>query len=185
MRLNELDEKLFVLINKDWAPESIKKFALLISNYQTWWWVAGFVLLLSIFLKKKKWIKVLLICGLALGITDSFNSHILKKGVQRLRPCHVKEVILRAGGCGSPYGMPSNHAANGATILVVASFFLNGVALITIGLLVVLVGWSRIYLGVHFPFDVLVGWGVGSLIALLIVKTLLKFSTYLRSFRSF
>lgn len=182
-QLSDLDNRLFDFFNRELTWEPLKEVALFLSNNFTWWATALLVLALGVVLRKKGWVKSLVLCGIALGVTDFTTSQILKKEFQRPRPCHQRAVILRAGSCGSPFGMPSNHAANGAAVFVASSFFVKGPALGVLGGLVFLVGWSRIYLGVHFPFDVLVGWGVGALLGFLTARSLLKLGTYLRSFR--
>ena len=183
MHFSEWDNQLFDFFNRQLSFEGLETFALFISDYRNWWILSFGILALGLALKKKKWLKALLVCSVAVGATDAINTHVLKNGFQRLRPCHQREVVLRAVSCGSQFGMPSNHAANGASVVAAASFCLSGAALMVVTASAFLVGWSRIYLGVHFPFDVLAGWIVGGVIGTLVARTLLKLGTYLRSFR--
>jgi undecaprenyl-diphosphatase len=183
MHFSEWDNQLFDVFNRQLSFNGLDTFALFISDYRNWWVLSFGILTLGLVFKKKNWLKALLMCSVALGATDAINTHLLKKRFQRLRPCHQREVVLRAGSCGSQFGMPSNHAANGASVVTAASFCLKGGALGIVAALAFLVGWSRVYLGVHFPFDVLVGWIVGGMIGTIVARILLKLGTYLKSFR--
>jgi len=169
------DKNIFTKINQGFPFDDLDRIALFISSSKTWWALAVLVLFLGIILRRKKWLKVLLCCSLSLGVSDLVNSYGLKPLFKRQRPCHQMEVRLRQQHCGSLYGMPSNHASNGAAVFTASAFWLSKGLLGIIGVLVLLVGWSRIYLGVHFPLDVLCGFGVGAMLAtittLLVIKT--------------
>ncbi|GBD10072.1 hypothetical protein HRbin22_02335 [Candidatus Thermoflexus japonica] len=108
--------------------------------------------------------------GLLLG---SYLTFVLKDIFAMPRPFQIapdQVRVLLPGGEALGYGLPSGHALNAAALwgtlagMVGRPFF----TAFAIGL-VFLIGLSRIVLGVHFPHDVLAGWGIGTLVALLMV----------------
>jgi len=177
--LLKLDQELFHAINGMGSHLWIDAIALKLSALITWWIVAGLILVIAIVLRKKEWLKTLLLCAISVGVSDATCTYLLKPRFQRLRPCYQGEVALRAGSCGGRLGMPSNHAANGAAVVVGTWARVPLKLSLVVSVTALLVGWSRIHLGVHYPGDVIVGWTVGALLALLIIRL----KSYLRRFR--
>lgn len=104
---------------------------------------------------------------LCVGIADQISSSIMKPIFQRVRPCHVPEFkswINLADGCGGLYGFCSSHAAN-SFALACGYYLLTKDKWIGLFLLfwALMVCYSRVYLGAHFPLDVLTGGVIGSL----------------------
>jgi len=87
----------------------------------------------------------------------------------RFRPCHhpgLKDLLHLADGCGGKFGFVSSHAANTMGLAVLVSLILKNRAITVSMLAFALVnGYSRIYLGKHFVFDVIGGFLLGALIA--------------------
>ncbi|MEW6015444.1 MAG: phosphatase PAP2 family protein [Candidatus Zixiibacteriota bacterium] len=97
-------------------------------------------------------------------LSDQLSSAILKPLVGRLRPCKVMEVHLLVG-CGSGFSFPSSHAAN----LFGQAFFFYGIAPRSAKFLVplaALVALSRVFVGVHYPGDILAGAILGTAVGL-------------------
>lgn len=92
-------------------------------------------------------------------LTDQLSSHVIKPWVGRLRPCHEMAVHLLVG-CGGGKSMPSSHAAN---LFGQASFFwiVYRPSAKYLFPLAVIVAFSRVFVGVHYPGDILVGAVLG------------------------
>ena len=100
---------------------------------------------------------------LAVLLADQLSAHVLKDWVCRIRPCNALDNVINPIGKRSTYSFPSSHATNmGATMLFLALTYRRLAAVfLTLGFLV---GLSRIYLGLHYPSDVLGGFTLGMLI---------------------
>ncbi|MDR1887366.1 MAG: phosphatase PAP2 family protein [Prevotellaceae bacterium] len=112
--------------------------------------------------KKRVWsIATLAVLAVSFALTDQLSVHLFKNVFERLRPCHLEElqpVIHLLEGCGGKYGFISNHAANSFCFALFTSrFFKNGYYSALIFFWAVCVSYSRIYVGKHFPLDVICG----------------------------
>jgi undecaprenyl-diphosphatase len=124
----------------------------------------------------KKTLVLLISVALLITVTDQL-SNFFKYGVARLRPCHDPEIVpvmrLVKSYCGGQYSYFSAHAANAFAIAVFFGSILKS-TIKYIGVFLVLwaalVAYSRIYLGVHFPLDIITGAVIGSLFGWLFVK---------------
>ena len=141
-------------------------------------WVPLYVFLLAIIQRRFGWKGLawsVPVIALMIFASDTGSVVLFKNNVQRLRPCHAPElqglVHLVNDHCGGRFGFVSSHASNHFAIAAFMTGILHGVprwgapALLAWALGV---AYSRIYLGVHYPGDVLVGalygFTVGSLV---------------------
>jgi undecaprenyl-diphosphatase len=126
---------------------------------------------------------------LTILITDQINSSVLKNMIARPRPCHVVdgayiiENIRLLVSCGSGFSFPSSHAANSFAAATLLSIYYQKLSWLFI-LLAAIVGFSRIYVGVHFPLDVICGAVVGALCSLILYYSWLLISKYFSTQRT-
>lgn len=115
----------------------------------------------------KKTVVAVLFVVLLIAASDQ-TGNLFKYGFKRLRPCHNENIadLIRIVGnrCGGLYGYFSAHAANSMAIAVFFGLLLRNKFRYLFSVLVIWaisVSYSRIYLGVHFPLDVLTGMLIG------------------------
>jgi len=161
--LGNIDQALFLLINTtlanpitDWIMPLVTSNDLLRIGY-----AVAMALILWRGDRRLRW--MVLFSILVLVMTDQTSSQFLKKLIERPRPCHVLENINLLVGCGGGYAMPSSHAANAFGQAILFSLAVPKIRLYLIGLATI-VAFSRVFVGVHYPFDVMVGAIVGTLL---------------------
>jgi undecaprenyl-diphosphatase len=167
------DEQLFQLINGSWHNP-------LLDVVMPYWrnkycWFPLYIFIVSFFLLnfKKQGAFLILAIGLTVGVADYTSSSIIKKSVQRLRPCNteiLKNDVQLLVRCGSGYSFPSSHAANHFAMAVVLFFTLGKVlkrTRIPLLLWAASIAFGQVYVGVHYPLDVFMGSLLGILIGLI------------------
>jgi len=126
-------------------------------------WVPFYLLIVYVIIKtyKKNSIYILVLIGLSIALSDQFSG-LIKDSVQRLRPTHdpvLGDLVHNIYNRGGTFGFFSSHASNSFTIAVIAArLFKNHLFSILIFSWAILVSYTRIYLGLHYPGDVLTGW---------------------------
>jgi undecaprenyl-diphosphatase len=168
-QLKSIDTNLFLAING--ANSSFFDFIMYWASDRLIWipLYVFFAFLLFRYYGKRAWILVLF-AGLAIALSDQSCNLLFKNVFHRLRPCHEPAlegmVHLVKGQCGGNYGFISSHASNSFALATYLSLLLGKkirfFSLMVIGWALLLC-YSRVYLGVHYPGDVIVGgiWGAG------------------------
>lgn len=102
-------------------------------------------------------------------LTDQLSSHVLKELFGRVRPCEALEGVRTIDGCRHSASFPSSHAVNTFAAAALFSLFYRRWVPWVAFALAALVSYSRIYLGLHYPSDVLGGAVIGAVCALVMV----------------
>lgn len=172
-KLIHLDQELFLFLNGLGNP-SWDGFWMFITHKLSS--IPLYVALLILCLIKLRWkrtVLILVMVALMVTISDQL-SNLFKYGLERLRPCHdaliEDQMRLVKSYCGGRFGYFSAHASNSFVVVTFFSLIFKGIyrwlpfVLIIWG---ITVAYSRIYIGVHYPLDVITGITFGMLIGLL------------------
>ena len=157
---NPITDLIMPIITSDWGLRIVYAGAMIL----LWW-------------KGNKERRILVLCSvIVIAITDLVVSSLLKPLIDRPRPCHALTGIHLLVNCGAGLSMPSSHAANAfgqALFWGMAARRCRWQLLI----FAFLVAISRVFVGVHYPVDVLVGSVVGVVVG---AATYLLATQYLR-----
>ncbi len=127
---------------------------------------------------KGRWCALLL--ALTVLIADPVSSRIIKETVLRVRPCTALDDVRILIGCGAGKSFPSSHAVNNFVAATIIGYFFRGALPYALAV-AALVSFSRIYVGVHYPGDVLGGAVIGSAMAGIVLAVWYQIRRKLRS----
>lgn len=158
------DTYLFHLLNRDIANPVFDVIMPIVTNVR--YFYVPYVLLFVVLIWKGgsagRW------CAAALALTvlisDPLNSRVIKEMVMRIRPCATLSDVRLLVPCGAGKSFPSSHAVNNFAAAAVIGYYFR--KYIPVAYFVAsLVAFSRIYVGVHYPADVVGGALIGTFVA--------------------
>lgn len=179
--IEHIDITLFLFLNKGIANPVFDVLCPLFRNKL--FWIPLYVLLFAWFAKQYKWkaLWILAFSGLVILLCDQISASLIKPYFARLRPCNTVELASEMRvlvHCGSGFSFVSSHAANHFGL----SFFLlplfkNKLVKLLLLFWAATISFSQIYVGVHFPIDVLcgalLGAAIGAVLAFIFRKHIL------------
>lgn len=173
-KLNYWDQRLFIKLNNDWTNPF---FDLVLPYFRdSVFWAPLYIFLLAFITlnygKKGWWWGLAFVCTIA--IADMVSSRIFKESFERLRPCQdplfLSQVRLLLKGCSGSFSFTSSHAANhfGMATFMSLTFYSTFKKWIYLTYVwAIFISYAQIYVGVHYPLDVLGGAAIGVLAGLL------------------
>ncbi|MBR9861497.1 phosphatase PAP2 family protein [bacterium] len=187
--LTAFDIQFFKWIHLGLANDVFDYVLPIIRNKYTW--IPLYLLFVFFIFKKYRWkgVILLIIAGLSVTIADQVSASVIKPMFERLRPCNnpdLSSIIRPLVDCGSGYSFLSSHATNHTALAVLFTWFFNAnfnykkfhfifyswAALICL---------AQVYVGVHYPLDVIsgaiLGFIIGKLMLMLQTKLLIRFTS--------
>ena len=172
--IDELDRQLFLHLNGS-HTEWLDELMFWITNKYTWFPL--YLLLVAVVVWKYRTRGLIMCLGmlLAVGLSDHITSGWMKPFFGRLRPCQVpdlQQVVHVVAGCGGKYGFASSHASTTFALATTVWLMLRSWSLWFGGAFAwsATVAYSRIYVGVHYPLDILTGATIGFLVGWLFYR---------------
>lgn len=164
----KIDEALFYFVNVSLANPVTDRLMPFITERNNWFIFYVLIWLYLMFKGGRRGkITAILIVPLIL-LSDQFSNNIIKTFFQRIRPCHILPDINLLIGCSDAYSFPSIHAVNNFAAATLFSYFYPRMKyFLYAGAFIISV--SRIFVGVHYPFDVIGGAVIGILFGFLMI----------------
>ncbi len=147
--------------------EALTIWTLILTDKNTFLWPGVATILAFLYLKKKQGLLFILTATITILLADGISENILKPLIARPRPCTTLDFIrnqdnffLNRVYCSSSFSFPSTQAVNLFTLATLWAGFFGKSGWVAF-FLAIWVGWTRIYLGVHYPSDILGGMFIG------------------------
>jgi undecaprenyl-diphosphatase len=165
-----IDKNLFIYFNTWFSSPFLDIFFRTITEPRNWTVPLAIAVILFLVKEKKNAIPVIILAIITVAATDLISVRIVKPFVARLRPCHPDMIIEGCHyllGKKRSFSFPSSHATNMFGLATLFSLFYPK-RIVYFVTFAGLIGFSRIYCGVHYPGDVLGGFVLGFIIAWLV-----------------
>jgi len=165
------DERLFVVLNERWTSAILDRMLPWVTdarNYTIPFILGALVVLIA---WRLRGLRFLMLAVVSVVIADAISTHLIKHVFWRTRPCVALEAVRLLVGCVNSPSFPSNHAVNGSALATLTALHLPKLGPLALALAFI-VGYSRVYVGAHYPLDVLVGSVLGVLVALVLSRVM-------------
>ncbi|MCX8009814.1 MAG: phosphatase PAP2 family protein, partial [Ignavibacteria bacterium] len=158
--LYSIDVSIFYFINRTLANPIFDWMMPFITDIYHWYLVYILLWLILFFKGGKYRIGLALMILILITISDQLSSSVIKDIFERVRPCNVLPDVHLLVGCSSSYSFPSSHAVNNFCMATFFSFYFKNLKWIFFSVAFI-VALSRVFVGVHYPSDVIGGALIG------------------------
>ena len=166
--LIKIDTALFYFMNVSMQNVVFDWLMPFITNKYHWFPVWIIIAILLAWKGGRKGRMVLLLIIPVIFLSDQISSHVIKPYFERLRPCIVLSDIHLLDNMKTSYSFPSSHAANFFAAATFFNYFYPKYRWYYF-IIAILVSYSRVYIGIHFPFDLIAGAFLGFLCAYFVI----------------
>jgi undecaprenyl-diphosphatase len=159
------DEHIFRLLNGNWLNAVLDRLLPLVTDAGNYVLPFVAVAIVVVLVGRMRGLRFLVLAVVSVVVADAIGTHIFKYLFLRARPCVGLADVRLLVGCTKRPSFPSNHAVNASVLATLATLYMPRLWL-PAAALAILVGYSRVYVGVHYPLDVLAGSALGIVVAL-------------------
>lgn len=178
--LYQIDIAIFYFVNHTLSNSFFDKFFPFITEVKHWY-IAYIILFFVLFIKGGKLGRISAIGVILLIVaTDQFSASFVKNLVERIRPCNELPDVNILAGCTGSFSFPSAHAVNNFAVAVFFTMLFPKYkwALFITAFLLAL---SRVYVGVHYPSDIIGGALIGAAFGFLFAKAALYVNNIIKT----
>ncbi len=162
--LLSLDVTLFRFINEAGQNSFFDWFMPFMTDLKNFTYVLIVLGIWIVYRERLAGLVFLVFIGITVAMTDQFSNHVLKEYLGRIRPCRELMNVRMLTDCNTSFSFPSSHAVN----IFAAAYFVSQpfhrLKFLWYAIAAV-VAYSRVYIGIHYPLDVIGGAGIGLLVA--------------------
>jgi undecaprenyl-diphosphatase len=159
------DERIFRLLNEDWLHPILDRLLPFVSDARTFTLPLLMAAIVIVSVGRMRGLRFLGLAVVSVVVADAIGTYIFKYSLLRARPCIALADVRLLVGCTSLPSFPSNHAVNTSVLATLATLHMPRLWLPAMAV-AFLVGYSRVYVGAHYPLDVLAGSMLGIVVAL-------------------
>lgn len=173
-----IDLFIFYFINNTLSNPVFDRFFPYLTEV-TNWYLVYIIFFLILFIKGGRAGKIAALSAILLiTFSDQLSSFVLKDLYARIRPCRILPHVNILAGCTSSYSSPSSHAVNNFAIAVLFYKIYPSLKWVLLGIAVT-VSISRVYVGVHYPSDIILGAMIGYIFGFIFSWLVLRLNKYL------
>ena len=158
------DERIFHLLNGKWLNPTLDRLLPFVTDAGNFVLPCVVAAIVIVWVGRVRGLRFLVLAVVSVVVADAIGTHLFKYSFLRARPCIGLADVRLLVGCTHLPSFPSNHAVNASVLATLTTLYRPRLWL-PATTLALLVGYTRVYVGVHYPLDVLAGSVLGVVVA--------------------